>query len=139
MKGTEDGEVVVWVAKVLLLFRLNSGGPGQDTEYAYVQYIVVTDAVSAVHRNLGCVCLRCAKEDEVDRTVNISQNLRGSQMEAGEYYGMVPFRSILSCVQVLRSNIGIRPFTEQFPWPLHRFYLNLFYTTKVLQLPDETD
>ena len=57
MNGEEEGEQVLWVAKVLL-----------------------TDGLSGVDRALGCVCLRWSTEDEIDRTLNIPQSLRGKQL-----------------------------------------------------------
>ena len=130
LKGEEEGEKVLWVAKVLLLFKLSATGHGDIQEFAYVQYMEVTDAVTGVDRALDCVCLRWATADEVDRTLNIQQSLRGTQVQAGEYYGLIPFSSIISTIHVVRSNIAISPFSEKLPWPLHRFYINRFIPTK---------
>ena len=74
----------------------------------------VTDAISGVDRALGCVGLRWSTEDEIGRTLNIPESLRGNQLEAGEYYGLVPSNSIVGSLQVVRSNIGIRRFTPHF-------------------------
>lgn len=41
-------------------------------------------------------------EDEVYHEVNISQSHLRKQVDAGEYYGLVPSSSILNIVQVLR-------------------------------------
>lgn len=126
LKGEEQDEKVLWVAKVLLLFRLCATRVGNIQEFAYVQYMEVTDAITGADRALDCLCLRWATADEVDRTLNIEQSLRGRQVDEGEYYGLIPFSSIISTVNVVRSNIGITPFTERLPWPLHRFYINRF-------------
>lgn len=139
LKGEEEGETVLWVAKVLLLFKLSATGYGDIQEFAYVQYMEVTDAVSGVDRALDCVCLRWATADEVDRTLNIEQSLQGTQVQEGEYYGLVPFNSIISTVSVVRSNIAISPFTEKLPWPLHRFYINRFLPSRDPLLTTEMD
>lgn len=142
LKGEEEGETVLWVAKVLLLFRLCAAGLGDKQEFAYIQYMEVTDAITGVDRALDCVCLTWATTDEVDRTLNIEQSLRGTQVQEGEYYGLVPVSSIISTVSVVRSNIAISPFTEKLPWPLHRFYINRFIPSKGPLLttdPDSTD
>ena len=63
----------------------------------------------------------------MDRTLNIQEELRKSHIEVGEWYDLIPFSSIVSTVQVLRSNISIHPFTPSLPWVLHRFYINRFF------------
>lgn len=56
---TEDGDKkLVWVWKVLLLCRLTSSTVQDIGEYAFVQYMEVSKAVSGVDEALGCVCLR---------------------------------------------------------------------------------
>ena len=139
LKGEEEGEQVSWVAKVLLLFRLSATGLGDIQEFAYVQYMEVTDAITGVDRALDCVCLRWATADEVDRTLNIEQSLLCTKVQEGEYYGLVPFSSIISTVSVVRSNIAISPFTDKLPWPLHRFYINRFIPSKGPLLTTEPD
>ena len=37
LKGAEEGETVLWIAKVLLLFKLSATGYGDIQEFAYVQ------------------------------------------------------------------------------------------------------
>lgn len=63
----------------------------------------------------------------MDRTLNIGKSLRKSEVETGEWFGLVPFSSIVGTVQFLRSNIAIHPFSAELQWPLHRFYINRFY------------
>lgn len=127
LRGEEvDGRGTVWVAKVLLLLRLGQSGGGAVREYAFVQYMEVTKPVSGVDEALGCVCVRWATDEGEDWTLDIENSLRKEHVQAGEWYGLVPFRSIVSTVQVLRSNLWIRPFSPELPWPLHRFYINRF-------------
>ena len=99
----------------------------------------VTDPVSNIDKELGCVCLRWATADEEDRTLDIEQSLHGNHVVEGEYYGLVPFSSIESTVTVVRSNIAISPFSEQLPWPLHRFYLNRFICSKADTMVTDRD
>ena len=97
----------------------------------------VTQPLTEVDKALRCVCLRWATGDEVDRTLNIQEELRNSHIEVGEWYDLIPFSSIVSTVQVLRSNVSIQPFTQSLPWVLHRFYLNRFFIPKGELLPDD--
>ena len=90
----------------------------------------VTDPVSNIDIERGYVCLRWATADEEDRTLNIQQSLNDNHVLEGEYYRLVPFSSIQSTVTVVRSNIAIDPFTDQLPWPFHRFHLNRFISAK---------
>ena len=139
MNGEEESEEVLWVAKVFLLFGLDPQGSEQAQELASVQYMDVTDPISGVDKGLGCVCLRLYTEDETDRTIEISRSLRDNHLDAGEYYGLVPFSSIIGSVQVLRSNIAIRPFTSPLTWPLHRFYINRFYNANEVKQSADVD
>lgn len=62
-----------------------------------------------------------------------SHRLRGTLIEEEGYYGLVPLSSIMSTVKVFRSSVLIMTFTDNLPWPLHPFYMNLFITMKGLQ------
>lgn len=64
------GEVLCFT-KVLPPIRLTEDGVGDDKKRAYVQYMEVTDAACSVDMAFGCLCLRWAKEDEVDNIVDI--------------------------------------------------------------------
>jgi hypothetical protein len=120
----------LWVAKVLLLFSMKDSRTVEPHEYAFVRYMVATDQASAVDKELKCVCLRWETDEDVDRTLNITEEMEENYIEAGEWFGLVPFSSIVGTVQVLRSNVPIRPFTTPLPWPLHRFYINRFILSK---------
>ena len=127
----------LWVAKVLLLFRLSDDKVSVSEEYAYVQFMEVTKSLSAIDDALGCVCLRWSTDDETDHTLDQDRVLQESQIEVGEWFGLVPFSAITGVVQTLRSNISIRPFTSPLPWPLHRFYINRFFLPKDVELPGD--
>jgi hypothetical protein len=131
IKGLEKDDLdVYWIGQVLLLFHLNEYGQRQPKQYAFVQFMEVTRCLSKVDEELGCVCLRWATADNVDHTINASTHISAGQIEAAEWYGLVPFDSIVGTVQVLRSNIPIPPFSSQIPWPLHRFRINRFFLNK---------
>ena len=131
IKGLEDGDLdVYWVGQVLLLFHLNEYGEKVSKEYAFVQFMEVTSCLSKVDEELGCVCLRWATADNVDYTTSASTHITAGQIEAAEWYDLVPFDSIVGTVQALRSNIPIPPFTKPIPWPLHRFHINRFFLNK---------
>jgi hypothetical protein len=92
--------------------------------------LVPRTVIDRIKEALRCVCLLWATEDNIDHTVDPSTHIRAGQIETAEWYGLVPFDSIVGTVQVLRSNIPIPPFTSQIPWPLHRFHINRFLVNK---------
>lgn len=115
LKGEEQGQLVFLVAKVLLLFNISSTSAGVIKEFAYHQCMEVTSAVSSVEMELGCVCIKWATGDEMYITYDIAQSIGGNQVEESAYYGLFRFSSIVITVNVLRSNIAIKPFTEDLP------------------------
>jgi len=124
MKGEQDGQEELWVAKVLCLFHISIGG--RREECAFVQYMQCTPPVDEVDDLLRCVCLRWATDDGIDHTV-LPVPSRGRPVVVGEWYGIEPMQSILGTVHVLRSNFAVAPFTSELPWSHHRFYINRFY------------
>lgn len=54
----------MWAVKVLLLFLFSATGVGDIEEFAYVQYMKVTNVVSGVGRALGCIFLQMETADE---------------------------------------------------------------------------
>lgn len=56
-------------------------------------------------------------------TLDGGESLRKSDVETREWFGLLPLSSIVENVLVLRSNIEIRLFSEEFPWPPYRFYI----------------
>lgn len=67
----------------------------------------VKKSISAAQRDLGCVCLRLAAEDEEDRILDIAACLHGNKEEGDKYYSLVSFWSSMSLIKVRKSNIGI--------------------------------
>lgn len=53
--GGKEGDSL-WVAKVLLLFRMSIKGDGKSREKAFLQYIKVKRSIETVDATLGCVC-----------------------------------------------------------------------------------
>lgn len=87
----------------------------------------VTDVVSGVRRELVCVCLHWATEDEVYRAVIIPESLP----ERGEGRGIFStcyFDAIVSTVKVMLPNIALRSLTSELLWALHISQLNRFFT-----------
>ena len=131
MKGVEEDNLdTLWVGHVLLLFHLKGITNHPAKEYAFVQFMEVTSCLTKVDEVLGCVCLRWATDDNIDHTLDPSTHIRAGHIETAEWYGLVPFDSLIGTVQVLRANIPISPFTSPIPWPLHRFHVNRFYVNK---------
>lgn len=58
IKSTEQGQQVLWVAKVHLLFLQSATDVAVVEEVTYVQYIEMTEAVFGVKTVLRCVCMR---------------------------------------------------------------------------------
>ena len=54
LKVEEEGKTVLWVAKVLLLFRLSATRHGDIQEFAYVQYMEDTGAITGVGLLTAC-------------------------------------------------------------------------------------
>ena len=127
----------VWVAHVLLLFYLQLPRDKEPRQYAFVQYMEVTKPLNGVDEALDCVCLRWSTDDEIDRTIDIPNQLNVSHIETAEWYDLLPFSSIIGTVQVLRSNIPIAPFSDPLPWPLHRFHVNKYFLSKDVAIDDE--
>lgn len=78
--------------------------------------------------------MRLSTAGEVDRTLDNAKRLWSDQIINGEYYGLVPFVSIISTVNALRSNIAYAPFTVMLQCNLHLFYLRRLIMVKRIQL-----
>lgn len=65
----------MWVEKVISLFCLSGTGVGDINKFAYVQYMEVTVAVSGVDSAFGCVCMRWATDDDLDRRLDIEKSI----------------------------------------------------------------
>lgn len=107
---------LVLVGTLLLLCQLSFPtvlGTGQHT---FVPYMGSIKAVRGVEEALGCVWKRWATEDEFDRTLNIGKSVRSSEMKTAKCSELIPFKSTVEKVQVLRSNRSIHPFSAELPW-----------------------
>ena len=124
LKGENGTEPVVWVARILALFHISTYG--WKHECAFVQYMQSTQPIDAVDRELKCLCLRWATEDEIDHTLSDVPD-DGQPVEVGKWFGIEHVDSIMGSVHVVRSNFTVHPFTPEIPWSHHRFYVNRFY------------
>lgn len=71
--------------------------------------------------------------------MDIAHAFSGTPFEKVGDYGLVHISSIVSTVNVLRLNLAIVSFTDNSPWPLHRFYLICFITANVAHLTLDHD
>lgn len=94
----------------------------------------VTDVVSGVDKKLGYLCLRRTTADDVDKTLEITQCFRPSQVNEGEYSWLVILGSIIIMVNVFCSNVAIKHFSSNISCQLHRFYLTKIITKNRLEL-----
>jgi len=112
-----------WFGRVLVLFHLRHGDSLQE-ECAFVQYFDITPPMDEVDKSLRCICLRWSTDDGKDHSLRDPST---ATIEAGEWYGIIPFRSIVSVHHIVRSNYPLPPFLPKLPWPSHRFYVNRFF------------
>lgn len=128
IRGESEGMEEVWVGKVLLLFRCVEKGRSGGAELAYVRYMECVPPLNNVEETLGCVCLQWATADSVEEQDGAERE-SGAEggVVAGEWFGVIPFQSILSTVHIVRANIAVQPFTTELPWTSHRFYINRFF------------
>ena len=121
MKGeSDDGHEIFWFAQTLLLFHIRCDSLKYHKQFAFVRFYECVQPKTVAERKLGCICLRW------DTTEHIAHQ-SGSSISAGERYGVIPFESICGVAHVVRSNYAIPPFTDELPWPHHRFQVNRFY------------
>lgn len=79
----------------------------------------------------GCVCLRWATKDDIDRTIP-TMVPRGHSVlvSIGEWFGIVPFAYTQGSIHVNRATFSIQCFTPELPWSPHLLYINRFYSRK---------
>lgn len=63
--GGKEESSGLWVAKVLLLFKISVRKSNEKQEYAFLPYIAVTSLTDTLERTLGCVSLRWSIENKV--------------------------------------------------------------------------
>lgn len=73
MRGEQDGRNVLWVGNFLLLFRPSTAGNSEIEQFAYFQYMEVTNAISGVDKVVGCMYIRWETVNELDWTLDIDQ------------------------------------------------------------------
>lgn len=98
---------------MLLLFHPNTRtNDRMSGEFVFVRYVEITSTIDSVDLCLNCPCLGWATDDETDHSV--TQSLSGAGVtEAGDWYCVVSFRSIISLHVIVRSNYSISIFTPE--------------------------
>lgn len=66
IKSESDTVIVVWMAKLLLMYQLHFHGDSTSKEYLFLLYMEATLSIDNNDEILGCVCQRRATEDNVD-------------------------------------------------------------------------
>lgn len=59
----------LWVAKILLLFRMNVSVNSESRKYSFLSYMKVTNRIDTEDITLGFVCLRWFTDDEGDHSL----------------------------------------------------------------------
>lgn len=92
MRSEEDKKRVVWVGKVLILFRLRNTGiatiSGKNGEFSYVQLMNTTKTVSGVDKAFEFLYLWWATVVKIDLTLYIVCYRGQDNISVGEYCGM---------------------------------------------------
>lgn len=81
--------------------------------------------------------MRWATPDEVDRTLEVAKSRCIIPIKVGDYRGPFPFKTVVSMVTMLPSNISISSLNQNITCPLHLFYLNCFI--KMRKIKGSTD
>ena len=121
VKGeSDDGHDLFWFAQTLLLFHIKCDSLNYHKQCAFVRFYECLPPKTVSEQKLGCVCLRWDTSDNVEQE-------SASCISAAERYGLIPFQSICGVAHIVRSNYALPPFTQELPWPHHRFQVNRFY------------
>lgn len=81
VRGKEGGGL--WVAKVLLLFRINVTKRNENVTYSFLQYIEVKHRIYIVDDTLGFIHLWCSTNDELDH--DLTEEANCLKQERGEW------------------------------------------------------
>lgn len=83
----------------------------QEAQYfAYVHYMVVTEAISGFGKELWFVGSPWPTDVEEGRTLNNSASLRENKATYRKLYALGPSSSIICHIQALKFNSDINPF-----------------------------
>lgn len=85
MRGEQDGRKVLWMGKVLPLFRPRTSGKWDIEELEYFQFMEAKKAISGLDRALGCVFVLGATRNELDKNFDTERFTREESNKAGEY------------------------------------------------------
>lgn len=59
----------LWVAKVVVLFKMIVRGSNESKEYSDLQYIIGLRLIDRLYKTLWCICLRWTTDDEMDHSL----------------------------------------------------------------------
>lgn len=151
-----ESQIEVWVAKVLLLFRIHDNSARKHVEYteenrcnewAFVQYFNIIPLEDDIDKTLNCVRLEWARvssanDEQPLRSLNSSPEeeiMNASKKQATttsgssmKWFDMVPVGSFRGVVHVVRgdygmSGRGILTDMDDVEWEHQHFYINRFH------------
>lgn len=123
--GGREDENHLFVAKVLLLYRMYGGTERNDEEHAFVQYMEFVTPLKRYMRLLA-VCVH----DEVLQKRKIRQQRAPclkSKWPIVKWFGVEPLSTFQKSLHAVRSNYGIAPLRYGLPWPENGFHNNRFF------------
>lgn len=94
-----------------------------------MHYFDVTSPVDDLDRMLNFLSLRFATEVDVAQNVLFNPTTSNT-VEMGEWCGLMPFTSVQSVDQIVRSNHSVKLFHPEIARPAHRFYVNKKYQNR---------
>lgn len=127
-------EIFYWIAQVLLLVYVKSDNVAESgAELALVQYFEVAPPEDEIDRGLNCGIFNCESEDKMNHSINFNPRHSG-MVEAGEWYVVVPFPSIVSVHDISLANYSVTPYCPKIPWPAYTFCVNIFHQNRASKL-----
>lgn len=126
----EDGYGLC-IAEIFLLFSMSTRRHSESREYSFLKYVEVPCLIDAVDEMLRCLCLRWSTDGKVDHSPGRGTGAsdRG-YLDVGIWFGMKSLQKLRGCVNELRANHAIQPFTRRIPWPLRRFFVKSIYNDR---------
>lgn len=90
-----------------------------EEELSFLQYLKVPPPIDEMDREIHWLPRTWAKDNEIYHFICLHQSYC-SLLDAVEWYGVVPFSSIVSVHHILRANYSITQFSSKLPWRAHR-------------------
>ena len=117
-----DGKTIYHVVQVRLLFYIQVDG--EWVPKAYIRYMDIVKPKDKVEELLGCVCLRWSTDDEKDYTNG--KNIIDENNPPAPWFDIVPFKRLISVVQVIRQRYELKESACNSHWTGWRYCLNRF-------------